>query len=87
MPVRFYLFIFFLDDQNHNWTAKLNAVSFLLQTWICILDILGEPYAFPHQIAIWVVLYNMQTFSLTLGFDLMLNQLRFFCSHCIWSQI
>ena len=52
MPVRFYLFIFFLDDQNHNWTAKLNAVSFLLQTWICILDILGEPYAFPHQIAI-----------------------------------
>ena len=46
---------FCLDDQNHNWTAKSNAVLFLYAYMDLYLDLLGEPYAFPHLMAILVL--------------------------------
>ena len=46
---------FCLDDQNHNWTAKSNAVLFLYAYMDLYLDLLGDPYAFPHLMAILVL--------------------------------
>ena len=59
-------YLFFLDNQNHDWAAKLNAVSFSCKHGSVIWLFCTSLRFFLIKSRLWVVLHNTQTFCLTL---------------------
>ena len=59
-------YLFFLDNKNHDWAAKLNAVSFSCKHGSVVWLFCTSLRFFLIKSRLWVVLHNTQTFCLTL---------------------